>query len=480
MTASPDTRADLSRGLSLIAATAIVVGGIIGTGVFLKARVMTCNVGSPRLVMLAWVSAGTLSLAGALAYAELAAMMPRAGGEYVFVREAYGRRMAVVYGWTQVSITYTASQAAKGIALAIFLNSLLGGALSGTFFSATIAGRTIPFGGVQIVALIAIASIALINCAAVSVNGTVSIVLTLLKAALIVGVGLGAFVFGDGDWTHFATSASAGACSGVASAARGGVAGFAAAMLGALWAYDGWSNMSQIAGEVRNPQRNVPLGLIGGVIIVIVLYVVVNAAYFYVLPADDIANVAAGSSVATEVARKFLGATAVSFIAATMMTSTLGSLHTGVLAGARIPYAMSRDGLFFRRLGVATAGTHVPANALIAMAIWAGVLVLSGSFDELTDSVIFASYLFYGLVTASLFILRKRRPDAERPYRAWGYPVLPAIFLAVTTWLLVTTLITSPRQSLIGLGIVSLGFPLYWYFSSNRHGRGNDVQRGPG
>lgn len=466
MTPPPDTQSgSLSRGLSLVAATAIVVGGIIGTGVFLKARVMTCNVGSPGLVMLAWVSAGMLSLAGALTYAELAAMMPRAGGEYVFMREAYGRRMAVVYGWTQVSITYTASQAAKGIALAIFLNALLGGALSGTFFSATIAGRTIPFGGVQIVALTAIAAIAVINCAAVSVNGAISIVLTLLKAAMIVGVGVGAFVFAKGDWTNFATPDSAGVCAGVTDAARGGFAGFGAAMLGALWAYDGWSNMTQIAGEVRNPQRNVPLGLIAGVLIVIALYLMVNAAYFYVLPAGDIANVAASSSVATEVARRFLGATAVSFIAATMMTSTLGSLHTGVLSGARIPYAMSRDGLFFKRLGVATARTHVPANALIALAIWSGILVLSGSFDELTDSVIFASYLFYGLVTASVFIFRKTQPDAERPYRTWGYPIVPAIFLAVTAWLLITTLITSPRQSLIGLAIVSLGFPLYLYFS---------------
>ncbi len=464
-----DTEAgSLARGLGLLAATAIVVGGIIGTGVFLKARVMTCNVGTPGLVMLAWVGAGMLSLAGALTYAELAAMMPRAGGEYIFMREAYGPRWAVVYGWTQVSITYTASQAAKGIALAIFLNALLGGALSGTFFSATIAGRLIPFGGVQIVALTAIATMAVINCAAVAVNGTISIVLTFLKAALIVGIGIGAFLFADGDWTHFAMSGASSACAGVAGAARGGFAGFGAAMLGALWAYDGWSNMTQIAGEVRNPQRNVPLGLISGMLVVIALYLMVNAAYFYVLAPADIAGVAVTSSVATEVARRFLGALAVSFIAATMMTSTLGSLHTGVLAGARIPFAMSRDGFFFKRLGIATSGTHVPANAVIALAIWAGILVLSGSFDELTDSVIFASYLFYGLVTASVFIFRRTRPDAERPYRAWGYPVLPAIFLVVTAWLLITTLITSPRQSLVGLAIVSLGFPIHWYFSRER------------
>jgi APA family basic amino acid/polyamine antiporter len=322
---------------------------------------------------------------------------------------------------------------------------------------------------VQVVALAAIATIALINCAAVSVNGTISIVLTFLKGALIIGIGVGAFVFADGDWTHFASSGSAGSCEGVADAARGGFAGFGAAMLGALWAYDGWSNMTQIAGEVRNPQRNVPLGLIAGMFIVIALYLMLNAAYFYVLSADEIADIATSSSVATEVARRFLGATALSFIAATMMTSTLGSLHTGVLAGARIPFAMARDGLFFKRLGIATRRTHVPANAVIALAIWAGILVLSGSFDELTDSVIFASYLFYALVTASVFIFRKTRPEAERPYRTWGYPFVPAIFLVVTGWLLATTLITSPRQSLTGLVIVSAGFPIYWYFS--RHGK---------
>lgn len=455
----------LARGLSVIAATAIVVGGIIGTGVFLKARVMTCNVGSPSLVMLAWVGAGMLSLAGALTYAELSAMMPRAGGEYVFMREAYGPRWAAVYGWTQISITYTASQAAKGIALAIFLNTLLGGTLSHTFFAQTIAGRTIEFGGIQLVALAAIATVAFINCAAVAINGTISIVLTLIKVALIIGIGAGAFIFAQGDWVHLGMSGAAGACSGISGAARGGLAGFGAAMLGALWAYDGWSNMTQIAGEVRNPQRNVPLGLISGMFIVIALYLMVNASYFYVLSPVEIASVPASSSVATEVARRFLGAMAVSFIAATMMTSSLGSLHTGVLAGARIPYAMSEDGLFFRRLGVATTRSRVPANAVIAMAIWASILVLSGSFDELTDSVIFASYLFYGLVTASVFVFRKTRPDADRPYRTWGYPVVPAIFLFVSAWLLITTLITSPRQSMVGLLIVSMGFPVYVYFS---------------
>ena len=457
----------LVRGLGLISSACIVVGGIIGTGVFLKARVMTCNVGSPAMVMLAWVAAGLLALAGALTYAELATMMPKAGGEYVFMREAYGRRLAVLYGWTQVSITYTASQAAKAIAFAIFLNVLTGGALDTTFFTLNLLGHDVVFGGLQAVALTAIAAIALVNCAAVSIGGAFSIVLTAIKLAMIVGIGIGAFVFARGDWTHFALSSSgaAGVCEGVSASARGGLAGFGAAMLGALWAYDGWSNMSQFAGEIKNPQRNIPLGLIGGMLVVMALYLLVNAAYFYVLSPTEVANIPLSSSVATEVARRFVGALAVSLIAAAMMTSTLGSLHSGVLAGARIPYAMARDGLFSRRLGEASRSTHVPANAVIAMAVWASILALWGSFDALTDAVIFAAYLFYVLVTATVYIFRRRMPDAERPYRTWGYPVVPAIFLFVSGTLLVSTLLTTPRQSLTGLGVIALGLPVYWYWS---------------
>lgn len=313
---------------------------------------MTCNVGSPAIVMLAWVAAGLLALAGALTYAELSAMMPKAGGEYVFMREAYGRRWAVLYGWTQVSITYTASQAAKAIALAIFLNIVMGGALDTTFLTLDLLGHEVVFGGLQAVALTTIAAVAVVNCLAVSVGGGVSIVLTAIKLAMIVGIGVSAFVFGRGDWTHFALTswAAAGLCEGVPAEARGGLAGFAAAMLGALWAYDGWSNMSQVAGEVKEPQRNIPLALIGGMVVVIGLYLLVNAAYFYVLSPVEIANVPANSSVATEVVRRFVGSLAVSLIAGAMMTSTLGSLHTGVLAGARVPYAMARDGLFFAGL----------------------------------------------------------------------------------------------------------------------------------
>jgi APA family basic amino acid/polyamine antiporter len=227
--------------------------------------------------------------------------------------------------------------------------------------------------------------------------------------------------------------------------------------------------LTLVAGEVREPQRNIPLALIGGMIVITLLYIFVNAAYFYVLTPTEVASVPAASSVATEVAKRFLGAAAVSLVAAALLFSTVGTLHTSILTGARVPYAMSRDGLFFQSLARLSPRSRVPIGALLVQAVWAGVLALSGSYDALTDYVIFASWIFYGLTTASVFIFRRRLPDAERPYRTWGYPVVPALFLLVTGWLLLNTLLTAPRQSLTGLALIALGLPVYWYWS--RHNR---------
>ncbi len=455
----------LIRGLGLIAALSIVVGNVIGQGIFLKTRVMTCNVGTPGAVLAVWVGAGLLSLAGALTYAELAAMWPRAGGEYVFVREAYGARWGFLYGWMQFFIAKTGSQAALGVGFAIFLNILTGGALDGAYFTLDLPGYQLPFGTLQIVALAAIAVVTLINCAAVSVSGGVAAVLTGIKIGLVLAVGVGAFLLASGDWSHFALANAGGTCEGVESAARAGLTGFGAAMLGALWAYDGWNNLTLVAGEVRHPQRNIPLALIGGMIVVGTLYIFANIAYFYVLTPAEVASVPAASSVATEVARRFLGPVALSLITAALLASTFGTLHTSILTGARVPYAMSRDRLFFQSLARLSPRTRVPIGALIVQALWASVLALSGSYDALTDYVIFGSWIFYGLTTASVFIFRRRLPDAERPYRAWGYPLVPVLFLLVTGFLLINTLLTSPRRSLIGLGLIALGLPVYWYWS---------------
>src|SRR3954454_6470083 len=301
----------LVRGLGLFASVSIVVGSVIGTGIFLKTRVMMCNVESPWIVIVAWVAAGFLSLAGALTYAELSAMMPRAGGEYVFIREGYGRPVAFLYGWTQFAIAYTGSQAAKGVSFAIFLNSLLDGSLDRTFYTAHLAGYAFPLGVLQIIALAIIVLGTLVNCLAVSVGGNISVVLTGLKILIVVAIGGAAFVLAQGHWTHFSMTGAGGTCEGVEATARGGMAGFGAAMLGALWAYDGWSNVTIVAGEVKNPQRNLPFALIGGILVVAALYIFANFAYLYVLWPVEVASVAKASSVATEVARKFLGPAAV-------------------------------------------------------------------------------------------------------------------------------------------------------------------------
>jgi APA family basic amino acid/polyamine antiporter len=458
----------LVRGLKLFAAISIVVSTVIGTGIFLKARVMTCNVGSPVMVLFVWITAGILSLAGALTYAELGAMIPEAGGEYVFIRDAYGPRWAFVYGWTQFSICYSASQAAKGAAFAVFLNVILGNSLGQAFFTLHIAGHEIPFGWMQVIALAIIWIVTAINCLAVSTGGGVASFLTVLKIALVAGIAFGALVFAKGDWSHFHLLNDGGTCEGVSPSAMGGLAGFAAAMLGALWAYDGWSNLTILAGEVENPQKNIPRALIAGMLTIAALYIIVNASYFFVLTPTEVASVPETSSVATQVVLRFLGPVATALMATGLLISTVGSLHTGIMTAARVPYAMSRDRLFFRSLGEVSDKTHVPVNALIVQAVWISILALSGSFDTLTDYVIFAGWIFYALNTASVFIYRRKMPDAPRSYKTFGYPFVPILFLIAAAWLIISTLMTAPLRSLIGIGFIALGIPLYSYWNRKR------------
>jgi len=316
-----------------------------------------------------------------------------------------------------------------------------------------------------VVALAAVWVVALINCASVVAGGRTALIVTLAKVVLVFGVGMSAFVFAPGSWTHLSESGLAGTCEGVAASARGGIAGFGAAMLGALWAYDGWNNVAPLAGEIRNPQRNLPRAFVGGMLVVGALYVFVNLAYDYALTPLEIASVPAASSVATEVLKRFWGPIAVSLTAGALMISSFGSLHASVLANSRIPFAMARDGLFFRGLAKLSPRANVPARAIVAQAAWSSVLAVSGSYDTLTDSVVFVSWAFYGLSMASLFIFRRTLPDEPRPYRALGYHVVPLIFLLVTAALLVNTFIAAPRQALQGVAVLLAGLPLYWWWS---------------
>jgi APA family basic amino acid/polyamine antiporter len=455
----------LTRGVGAWGAVAVNVANMIGTGVFLKTRVMTCNVGSAKIVLLVWLAAGLLSLAGTFSYSEIAAMMPEAGGDYVYLRRAYGKMVGFLYGWMTFAVAKAGSQAALAVGLAIFMNVAVGGALEHWQLAASPFGFNLSMSGLTLVALATIWTVALINCASVTAGGHTALVLTLAKVGLVLGVGISALIFAPGNWGHLAGSGLAGTCEGVASSARGGYAGFGAAMLGALWAYDGWNNVAPLSGEIRNPQRNLPRAFIGGMLVVGSLYLFVNIAYYYALTPVEIASVPLSSSVATEVLKRFLGPVAVSMTAVALMISSFGSLHASALANSRVPFAMARDGLFFRALARLSPRSNVPARAIVAQAAWGSVLALSGSYDNLTDSVIFASWLFYGLSTASLFVFRKTMPDAPRPYRALGYPLVPMIFVLVTTALLINTFVAAPREALRGMVMLVAGLPLYWYWS---------------
>jgi APA family basic amino acid/polyamine antiporter len=410
------------------------------------------------------VGAGLLALAGALTYCELAAMMPRTGGDYIFLREAYGPLWGFLYGWMRFCIANSGSQAAGVVAFATFLNIVTGGALDSNFLSLDLLGYSIRFGPLQVVALTAVAIATLINCATVSTNGKVVTVLTGIKIILVLTVGVVALLFVRGDWAHFAMTGSGEVCQGVQTAARSGLGGFGAAMIGALWAYDGWNSLTLVGGEVKDPQRNLPRALISGTAIVVALYSFINLTYFYVLTPAEVANISRESSLATEVAGKVLSPLAAGLIAAGLLASSFSALHAGVMTNARVPYAMAIDGLFFKSYAQLSPRTHVPVKALILQAQWTSVLVVASSLDALTDYVMFAALIFYGLVVASVFIFRRRMPDAERPYQVWGYPVVPALFLLVSGWLVINAFLMAPAQSLIGLGLIALGLPVYWFF----------------
>ncbi len=476
LTGAPATPG-LVRGLGLLAAAAIVIGDVVGTGVFLKARVMTCNVETAGMVMAVWLVAGLLSLAGALTYAELAALMPRAGGEYVFIRQAYGQLPGFLYGWTRFFVAGCGGIGGLAAGFAIFINILAGGALDAYRTTIGPPGAQLAVGGLQALAIAAIVVVTLVNCTTVAVSGRIALALTVFKILLVFGVGVGAMLIAEGSWAHFAQRAT-GTCEDVGAAARGGVAGFGAAMLGALWAYNGWNEVTYVAEEVKDPQRTLPLALIGGIAVIATLYIFVNATYFYVLTPTEVASVPLSSAVATEVVARAVGPAAASAMAGVLAMSIFGALLIAFLVSARIPYAMARDGMFFAALARLGPRSRVPIRALVAQGAWASVLVLSGSFDVLTDYAIFTILIFVSLATGSVYVFRRRLPDAERAYRVWGYPVVPALFLIVSVWLIVNTLLTTPGRALAGLGLMALGLPFYWYWARGLR-RGSEEVEAP-
>jgi APA family basic amino acid/polyamine antiporter len=461
----------LIRGLTLTDTTALVVGTVIGTGVFLKAAVMSQEVGTPTMVLLAWVAAGLLSLAGALTYAELGAMLPEAGGEYVYLRHSYGEASAFLFGWQRFIVAGSASIAALGVGVAVFLSAFLPLGAVWAQHNFTFLGQTInwQFGAKEVVAVGVILLLSAINCLTVAFGGKVQSVLTVLKIAGIAFV-IGGVFFASKTamWANLITPAG--------TVQKGGLtllSAFGVAMLAALWPYDGWNNMPMAAGEVQHPGRNIPRALIYGMILVMVIYCLANLAYFYALPFGEV--VTANSTkyrdalpVAAKAAQSFLGEYGGRLVAVTFVISALGALNGSILSNARVPYAMAEDGLFFRRMKSLSKSTSVPVFSIVVQAIWSCVLALSGTFDQLTDCLLFASWIFYGLVTSSVFVLRRKMPNATRPYKTLGYPLIPMVFVLVAVWLIINTLFTRPVESIVGLGLIVIGLPLYYYFRAQQ------------
>jgi APA family basic amino acid/polyamine antiporter len=454
---------ELVRAISLRDAIALVFT-VIGTGVFLKTAPMAQLLGSPSKVLLAWLAAGLLSLAGALTYAELGAMMPEAGGEYVFLREAYGDLPGFLFGWTSVMLISSGGLAAVSTALASFLASFVPLDAIFTAHDFHLLGQVVHWrlGIQQVVAVAVILLFSWVNSRGVQLGSRVQWVATVAKLGGIAIIVLGAFLLSKtGSWEHLKRPVTAGV-------PPAGAGAFGAAMLAALWAYQGWSNVPMVAGEIEKPERNIPRALIFGMLIVIVVYLVTNLAYFYALPFSEVltANSTAyrdALPVAAKAAQTFssYGAQIVSLA---FMISAIGALNGITLMNSRVPFAMARDGLFFGPLGNINETSGVPANAIWFQGIWGGLLALSGTFDQITTSVIFAIWLFTALVGSSLFVLRRKLPVAPRRYRAVGYPVVPALFVVVAVWLVINSLIASPVESVAGIVLIALGLPFYLFF----------------
>jgi basic amino acid/polyamine antiporter, APA family len=434
-----------TRRLGLVDSFSLVVGTIIGTGVFLKAAIMSQTVGSPLYVLLAWVAAGLLALAGALTYAELGMLFPQAGGEYVYLRKAYGDLPAFLYGWQRFWAAAPGSIAAYAVGSATFAAPLIDMSV---------------FGGPKVFAVSLIAVFTLLNCAGVVLGGRVQTFLTALKVFLIFFVIGGIFFFAQSAGVHnFSAPAE--------STGWPGLSAFGAAILAATWAYGGWDNLPMVAGEIKNPKRNIPLSLGLGVLAIVFIYVLVHVAYFYALPFGEV--ISANSKynpdalpVATKAAQTFLGAVGYPILAGGFFLSAIGAMNGSVLTNSRVPYALAQDGLFFKPLAKLHPTRQTPVVSLLVQGVLAIILALSGTFDQLTDYVVFASWIFFTATTSSVFVFRKRYPELERTYKTFGYPYVPALFILTTISLLVNTLLNSPRESAVGLGIIIAGVPAYW------------------
>ncbi len=447
---------ELIRGLGPWAAAAIVVGTMIGTGIFIVPADMARNAGSVGMVLLVWILGGVLTLCGALSYAELGAAIPEAGGEYAYIRRAYGPAWGFLQGWMHSIVGRPASAATIAAGLLRFCGFLVPAVAAPIFTWHLILPFSrrpydFVFTWAQPLAVVAIAAVTFLNYLGVRLGGQVQVALTIVKIAAVVAV----ILIGLAPGGHAIPAAGAAAAM---PAGSGTLAGFLTALVAALWAYDGWSNVNLVGSEVIEPQRNIPLALLGGVALVGVLYVLVSVACFHALP---FAAVAASPHVASDMVAQLSGQRAAEWLTLAMVICALGTLNSSLLSGARVDYAMARDRLFFRRVSTIHPRFRTPGGALVFQGCLAGALALTGTFEELYSLFIFAQWIFYGLATAAVIWLRRKEPKLNRPYRTWGYPVVPAVFVAGALALTVNLWLQRPLRSSIGLALILAGLFFY-------------------
>lgn len=442
----------LSRSLGLRSAILLVVSGIVGSGVFKKVAPMAAELGSPILVLACWIVAGLVSLAGALTYAEMAGMFPQSGGEYVYFKKVYGRLFAFLYGWGAFTVMRTATIAA----LAFIFGQSLVNVTNSQGESAELM--------VKLIACSLILFLSFVNYRGVSFAEGLSRGLIYLTFVAVLIIALLGFQTPSGSISHLTQSVQ----DQVSSVPRTLLGSLVAASLGAFWGYEGWNQIGYIGEEIKNPQRNLPIALGVGTSIVVAIYVLLNVVYLYVLPIDALAQLASTPNkiAAVEVVRQAAGWAGALFISVLILVTTSNSTNASILMPARIFFAMARDGLFFKSVAIIHPTYKTPSFAILLQSLWAIVLVWSGSFDQLTDMLVFASFIFYGATALGVIILRYKQPNLERPYRVIGYPVIPLFFLACCLLLVIMTLINQPREALTGLGLIATGLPFYWYWKA--------------
>lgn len=448
-------KAQLARDLSIRHAAALVVGIIIGSGIFLVPKEMMQAVGSVEIVLLAWLVGGVLSFFGAVTYAELGAMKPGAGGEYVYIRDAYGPLLGFLYAWATFTISKPASIATVSSGFVRVLGNFPAlGFVSFPLLSVPFFSEHLVITWGHLLAVTVIVLLTALNWIGVRRAGEFQVVFTILKVAMIVGIAAVCFALTGGHWDNFSSHYPE---------AKGGIAGFMIALIAALWAYDGWNNLSMVAAEIRKPERTIPIALIAGISVVAFLYVLMYAAIQFVMPAEAVAAAERPASLATEIVAGSFGA---GLVTAGMALSMFVTMNGQILAGARIPFAAAQDGYFFPRLATVHPRFHTPTMALLFQSGLTILLILvGGSFQQLFSLAIFAEWIFYMIAAGSIFVFRHREPQAPRAYRAWGYPVVPGLFIAASAVLLYYSFTENLRNSLWGSLVILAGVPVFYFFA---------------